>query len=37
MGAIRRILTVISGRFPDLYPDLENALEGPLSLTLKDE
>jgi hypothetical protein len=37
MGAIRRILSVISGRFPTLYPAIEEALAAPLALTLKDE
>jgi hypothetical protein len=34
MTAIRRVLNSISGKFPDLYPQLEVILEKSLYITL---
>lgn len=36
MTAIRRILQSISGRYPELYPQLEATLEQPILITLND-
>ena len=36
MTAIRRILQSISGKYPDLYPQLEAVLEQPILITLND-
>ena len=36
MTAIRRILQSISGRFPEMYPQLEQILEQPILATLND-
>ena len=36
MTAIRRILQSISGRFPEMYPQLEEILEQPILATLND-
>ena len=36
MTAIRRILQSISGKYPDLYPQLEAVLEQPILTTLND-
>ena len=36
MTAIRRILQSISGRYPELYPQLEAMLEQPILITLND-
>ena len=36
MTAIRRILQSISGRYPELYPQLEECLEQPILITLND-
>jgi hypothetical protein len=30
MSAIRKVLMSISGKYPELYPQLEEILEGPL-------
>lgn len=34
MTAIRRILQSISGKFPEMYPKLEEVLEQPIAATL---
>lgn len=36
MTAIRRILQSISGRYPDMYIQLEEVLEQPILVTLND-
>ena len=36
MTAIRRILQSISGKFPEMYPLLEEVLEQPILTTLND-
>jgi len=36
MTAIRRILNSISGKYPDMYPQLEEILEAPILTTLND-
>lgn len=36
MTAIRRILQSISGKYPELYPQLEEVLEQPILITLND-
>ena len=35
-SAIRKVLASISGKFPELYPQLEEILEQPLSIALSD-
>ena len=37
MTAIRRVLTSISGKYNQLYPELEVILEEPLKLTFTEE
>lgn len=34
MGAISKVLESISGKYKDLYPEIEQYLEEPLKLTL---
>ena len=36
MTAIRRILQSISGKYPEMYPQLEEILEAPILTTLTD-
>ena len=37
MTAVRRIMQSISGRFPEMYPQLEQVLEQPINTTLQDK
>ena len=37
MTAIRRILESISGKYKELYPELEEILEQPIMLTLTED
>jgi hypothetical protein len=37
MSAIRRVLNSISGKFPNLYPELEAILEQPILISLSEQ